>query len=58
MKGVNAAPGRVDGNSVKFQEAITNFMEDKKVDYATAMFKVAELHPELTMPGGAASGAV
>jgi len=58
MKGVNAAPGRVDANSVAFSEAIASYMDEKKVDYATAMFKVAELRPELTVPGGAAAGAV
>jgi hypothetical protein len=58
-KGVNVDPRLgVDANSVKFDEAIRSYAETNKVTYVEASMKVAALHPELTVPGGAAAGAV
>jgi hypothetical protein len=58
MKGVNAGRAGVDGNSVRLHEAAAKFADENKVDYNTAVFKVAQDHPELTVPGGAAVGQV
>jgi hypothetical protein len=56
MKGVNAGRATVDPNSVRLHQAVTEFAEKNKVTYSEALFKVAEEHPELCVPGGAAVG--
>ena len=50
--------GNADANSIQFAEKIDAHMLEHKVDYSTAMNAVANAHPELTVAGGAAAGAV
>jgi hypothetical protein len=50
---------QVDQNSVQLHALTMEFMEkNSKVEYGDAMTQVAAKHPELTVPGGAAAGAV
>ncbi len=48
----------VNENSVRLHDAAVAFAESNKVDYATALDTVCRKHPELTIPGSAAVGAV
>lgn len=47
-----------DPNSVALLQFAETRAREQKIDYGTALSQVAAEHPELTIPGGAATGAV
>lgn len=57
--GVNeTARVKADSNSLKLHQFAEARKNEKNLDYGTALAQVAAEHPELTVPGGAAVGAV